>query len=187
MGPDLRDEVDIHLLDKTHWPVGNLGMDSLYTIEATAYALMQKLELGRRNETHAIAKWLLEKRELGGGFRSTQVTGPSETGGGGGGGVGGWVASRGADITGPPEGAVRGARALRGSGALSVVLIRGPHPNTQTTVVAIEALTRFREAVPFDGVQDLRVQIRAPRRALNMEWLIDENNAYQLRSAKVRS
>ncbi|KAJ8798181.1 hypothetical protein J1605_016814 [Eschrichtius robustus] len=111
--------------DKTHWPVGNLDTDSLYTIEATAYALMQKLELGRRNETHAIAKWLLEKRELGGGFRSTQ-----------------------------------------------------------TTVVAIEALTRFREAVPFDGVQDLRVQIRAPKRALNMEWLIDENNAYQLRSAK---
>ncbi|XP_068393147.1 venom factor-like [Eschrichtius robustus] len=111
--------------DKTHWPVGDLDTDSLYTIEATAYALMQKLELGRRNETHAIAKWLLEKRELGGGFRSTQ-----------------------------------------------------------TTVVAIEALTRFREAVPFDGVQDLRVQIRAPKRALNMEWLIDENNAYQLRSAK---
>ncbi|KAB0400193.1 hypothetical protein E2I00_009480 [Balaenoptera physalus] len=91
--------------DKTHWPVGNLDMGSLYTIEATAYALMQKLELG-------------------------------------------------------------------------------PHPNTQTTVVAIEALTRFREAVPFDGVQDLRVQIRAPKRALTMEWLIDENNAYQLRSAK---
>lgn len=180
MGPDLRDKVGIHLLDKTHWPVDDLDTDSLYTIEATAYALMQKLELGRHNETHAIAKWLLEKRELGGGFQSTQVTGASETGGRGKGGV----ASRGADITGPPEGA---ARAPRGSGALSVVLIRGPHPNTQTTVVAIEALTRFREAVPFDGVQDLRVQIRAPRRALNMEWLIDENNAYQLRSAKVWS
>ncbi|XP_065729902.1 complement C3-like [Phocoena phocoena] len=111
--------------NKTHWPVNDLDLDSLYTIEATAYALMQKLELGRHNETHAIAKWLLEKRELGGGFQSTQ-----------------------------------------------------------TTVVAIEALRRFREAVPFDGVQDLRVQIRAPKRALNMEWLIDENNAYQLRSAK---
>lgn len=190
MGPDLRDKVGIHLLDKTHWPVNDLDLDSLYTIEATAYALMQKLELGRHNETHAIAKWLLEKRELGGGFQSTQVTGASETGGGGGRGRGGGgrgVTSRGADITGPPEGAVRGARAPRGSGALSVVLIRGPHPNTQTTVVAIEALRRFREAVPFDGVQDLHVQIRAPKRALNMEWLIDENNAYQLRSAKVCS
>uniref|UniRef100_A0A671E5B7 Complement C3 n=1 Tax=Rhinolophus ferrumequinum TaxID=59479 RepID=A0A671E5B7_RHIFE len=99
---------------------------SLYTIEATAYALMQKLKLGRHNETHAIAKWLLEKRELGGGFKSTQ-----------------------------------------------------------TTVVAIEALIRFREAVPFESVQDLRVQISAPKRALNIEWLIDQNNAYQRRSAKI--
>lgn len=48
--------------------------NSLYTIEATAYALMQKLDLGRHNETYAIIKWLLEKRELGGGFQSTQVT-----------------------------------------------------------------------------------------------------------------
>uniref|UniRef100_A0A8C0P4C6 Complement C3 n=1 Tax=Canis lupus familiaris TaxID=9615 RepID=A0A8C0P4C6_CANLF len=110
--------------DKTHWPVDNLE-DSLYTIEATAYALMQKVELGRHNETHAIAKWLLEKRELGGGFKSTQ-----------------------------------------------------------TTVVALEALTRFREAVPFNSVQDLRIQISVPKKALNLEWYIDHNNAYQLRSAK---
>ncbi|XP_029074457.1 complement C3-like isoform X5 [Monodon monoceros] len=124
--PRANDRLDsVASQDKTHWPVDDLDTASLYTIEATAYALMQKLELGRHNETHAIAKWLLEKRELGGGFQSTQ-----------------------------------------------------------TTVVAIEALTRFREAVPFNGVQDLRVQIRAPKRALNMEWLIDENNAYQLRSAK---
>ncbi|XP_052500205.1 complement C3-like [Budorcas taxicolor] len=114
--------------DKTHWPVGldDLDLDdSLYTIEATAYALMQKLELGRRNETHAIANWLLKKRQLGGGFRSTQ-----------------------------------------------------------TTVVAIEALTRFREAVPFDGVQDLHIQIKSSKKALHVEWDIDEKNAYQLRSAK---
>lgn len=62
-------------LDKTHWPVDEQNLGSLYTIEATAYALMQKLERRRYNETHAIAKWLLEKRELGGGFGSTQVTG----------------------------------------------------------------------------------------------------------------
>nr|XP_030736254.1 complement C3-like [Globicephala melas] len=156
--------------DKTHWPVDDLDMDSLYTIEATAYALMQKLELGRHNETHAIAKWLLEKRELGGGFQSTQVTAASETGGRGKGegeGEGGSLAE------------VLTLLARRKE--LSVVLV--PH-GAPTTVVAIEALTRFREAVPFDGVQDLRVQIRAPKRALNMEWLIDENNAYQLRSAK---
>lgn len=71
-------------------------------------------------------------------------------------------------------------------GALSVVLIRAPHSNTQTTVVAIEALTRFREAVPFESEQDLRVQINAPKRALNVEWLINQNNVYQQRSAKVR-
>ncbi|XP_058146552.1 complement C3 isoform X1 [Dasypus novemcinctus] len=111
--------------DKTHWPVKEVDWDSLYTIEATAYALQQKLELGRLNETHAIAKWLLEKRELGGGFKSTQ-----------------------------------------------------------TTVVALEALTRFREAVPLEGVQDLHVQISVPKRSLNVEWQIDQSNAYQQRSAK---
>ncbi|XP_012496951.1 PREDICTED: complement C3 isoform X2 [Propithecus coquereli] len=111
--------------DKSHWQVKERDLGSLYTVEATAYALLQKLTLGRYNETHAIAKWLLEKRELGGGFLSTQ-----------------------------------------------------------TTVVAIEALTRFRKAVPFEGDQDLRVQISVPKRALNVEWLIDHNNAYQQRSAK---
>ncbi|XP_019600514.2 complement C3 isoform X1 [Rhinolophus sinicus] len=110
--------------NKDHWRTRR-DRKSLYTIEATAYALMQKLKLGRHNETQAIAKWLLEKRELGGGFKSTQ-----------------------------------------------------------TTVVAIEALIRFREAVSFEGVQDLRVQISAPKRALNIEWLINQNNAYQQRSAK---
>ncbi|XP_005859252.1 PREDICTED: complement C3 isoform X2 [Myotis brandtii] len=114
--------------NKNYWPVKDKDWNSLYTIEATAYALMQKLELGLHNETHAIAKWLLEKRELGGGFKSTQ-----------------------------------------------------------TTVVAIEALTRYSQAVPFEGVQDLHVQIRAPKRSLNVEWLIDQNNAYQRRSAKFSS
>ena len=51
--------------------------------------------------------------------------------------------------------------------------------------MAIEALTRYSEAVPFDGIQNLHVQIKAPKRALNVQWSIDENNAYQLRSAKV--
>ena len=93
MVPERHDQGDTHLPDKTHWPVGldDLDLDdSLYTIEATAYALMQKLELGRRNETHAIANWLLKKRQLGGGFKSTQVTGRTETRGGGveGGGLG---------------------------------------------------------------------------------------------------
>ncbi|XP_066128810.1 complement C3-like [Saccopteryx bilineata] len=111
--------------NKNYWPVKDKDWKSLYTTEATAYALMQKLELGLHNETHAIAKWLLEKREQGGGFKSTQ-----------------------------------------------------------TTVVAIEALTRFREAVPFEDVRDLRVQISAPQKSLDVEWVINQNNAYQPRSAK---
>lgn len=79
-----------------------------------------------------------------------------------------------------------------GPNVLSLVLIQhtpthSPCPNAQTTVVAIEALTRFREAVPFDGVQDLHVQIKSSKKALHVEWDIDEKNAYQLRSAKVWS
>lgn len=153
--------------------MGYLGQDSLYTVEATAYALMQKLYLGQHHETHAIAKWLLERRELGGGFGSTQVTGPGRGPG----------ADRGAGAPRPREGAVRGAEVAR---ALSVVLISVPCSNTQTTVVTLEALTRFSEDVPFHGTQDLRVQISVPKRALNVQWLINRNNAYQQRSAKVR-
>lgn len=195
--PDLHDQGDTYLLDKTHWPVGldDLDLDdSLYTTEATAYALMQKLELGRRNETHAIANWLLKKRQLGGGFQSTQVT--KWKLGVEGSRVEGWVASQGADTTGPLGGAVHGAGTHRvgerGPNVLSLVLIQHtpthpPCPNTQTTVVAIEALTRFREAVPFEGVQDLHIQIKSSKKALHVEWVIDEKNAYQLRSAKVWS
>lgn len=92
--------------------------------------------------------------------------------------------------------AVHGAGTCGGWGVgpnvLSLVLIQHtpmhpPCPNAQTTVVAIEALTRFREAVPFDGVQDLHIQIKSFKKALHVEWDIDENNAYQLRSAKVWS
>nr|XP_023502007.1 A.superbus venom factor 2-like [Equus caballus] len=119
-------KVAIRFLHKSHWPVNDSDKNSLYTIEATAYALMQKLDLGRHNETYAIIKWLLEKRELGGGFQSTQAT-----------------------------------------------------------AVAVEALTRFSQAVPFEGVQDLRVQISAPKTAFSVEWLIDQNSAYQQRSAKI--
>lgn len=67
-----------------------------------------------------------------------------------------------------------------------MVLIRGLCSNTQATAVAVEALTRFSQAVPFEGVQDLRVQISAPKTAFSVEWLIDQNSAYQQRSAKVR-
>ncbi|XP_043822964.1 venom factor-like isoform X2 [Dromiciops gliroides] len=59
--------------DKSHWKVQN-DKKSLYTVEATAYALLQKLHLKRHEDIHTIAKWLIERRELGGGFQSTQTT-----------------------------------------------------------------------------------------------------------------
>ncbi|XP_045709514.1 complement C3-like isoform X2 [Phyllostomus hastatus] len=116
--------------NKNYWPEKDKDRHktSLYTVEATAYALMQKLELGLHNETQVIAKWLLENREPGGGFKSTQ-----------------------------------------------------------TTVVAIEALTRFCKAVPFEDAQELLVEISAPRRSLKVKWVINQNNAYQQRSAKFSS
>ncbi|XP_007488640.2 venom factor [Monodelphis domestica] len=109
--------------DKSHWTVEK--DKSLYTVEATAYALLQKLHLGRHEDVHSITKWLIEHREFGGGFRSTQ-----------------------------------------------------------TTVVALEALTQYRQTIPIGGVSDIRVQITSPKRAFTVEWNIDQTNAYQLRSHK---
>ncbi|XP_072458556.1 venom factor-like isoform X2 [Notamacropus eugenii] len=110
--------------DKSHWKVGN-DKKSLYTVEATAYALLQKLHLGRHEDIHGITKWLIGQRQLGGGFRSTQ-----------------------------------------------------------TTVVALEALSRYRQIVPVGGVSDIHIQITAPARGFTVEWNIDQTNAYQLRSQK---
>nr|XP_033779336.1 complement C3-like [Geotrypetes seraphini] len=47
---------------------------SEYSMEATAYALLQKLTLGKIKETHIIANWLVERRQFGGGFGNTQNT-----------------------------------------------------------------------------------------------------------------
>ncbi|XP_027713637.1 venom factor-like isoform X2 [Vombatus ursinus] len=110
--------------DKSHWKVAN-DKKSLYTVEATAYALLQKLHLGRHEDVHTITKWLIERRELGGGFQSTQ-----------------------------------------------------------TTVVALEALIRYRQAIAVAGISNIQVQIAVPKRAFTVEWNIDQTNAYQLRSQK---
>ncbi|XP_053317545.1 complement C3-like [Spea bombifrons] len=59
--------------DKTFWPVNN-DPASLYTVEATGYALLQKLKLKKYEESHQIAKWLVEQRHFGGGYQSTQAT-----------------------------------------------------------------------------------------------------------------
>ncbi|CAM5118377.1 unnamed protein product [Natator depressus] len=60
--------------DKTHWPVDQHTDRALYSIEATAYGLLQKLTLGRFEETHPIVRWLVESRGFGGGYDSTQTT-----------------------------------------------------------------------------------------------------------------
>ncbi|KAM9094994.1 venom factor-like [Sarcophilus harrisii] len=110
--------------DKSHWRVKN-DKKSLSTVEATAYALLQKLQLGRPGDTHAISKWLIERRELGGGFQSTQ-----------------------------------------------------------TTVVALEALTRYRQAIPAGGNSAIQVQIAVPTREFTVKWTLDQTSTYQLRSHK---
>ncbi|XP_067416741.1 complement C3-like isoform X2 [Emydura macquarii macquarii] len=58
----------------THWAVDKDTARSLYSIEATAYALLQKLTLGHLEKTQAIMQWLIERREFGGGYESTQTT-----------------------------------------------------------------------------------------------------------------
>ncbi|XP_039369971.1 complement C3-like [Mauremys reevesii] len=60
--------------NRTHWPVDQHTARALYSIEATAYGLLQKLTLGRFEETHPIVRWLVESREFGGGYESTQTT-----------------------------------------------------------------------------------------------------------------
>ncbi|XP_030052950.1 complement C3 isoform X2 [Microcaecilia unicolor] len=58
---------------KPAWVV-NREPFSEYTMEATAYALLQKLAVGKFKETHKIAEWLVERRQFGGGFGNTQNT-----------------------------------------------------------------------------------------------------------------
>ncbi|CAM5169834.1 unnamed protein product [Eretmochelys imbricata] len=60
--------------NKTHWPVDQHTDRALYSIEATAYGLLQKLTLGHFEETHPIVRWLVESRGFGGGYESTQTT-----------------------------------------------------------------------------------------------------------------
>ncbi|XP_071974283.1 complement C3-like isoform X2 [Engystomops pustulosus] len=59
--------------DRTFWPVEN-SQKALFTVEATGYALLQKLKLQKFEEAHKIAEWLVNVRSFGGGYRSTQAT-----------------------------------------------------------------------------------------------------------------
>ncbi|KAF1394639.1 hypothetical protein PFLUV_G00003160 [Perca fluviatilis] len=55
----------------SHWPD---SQNTLFTLEATGYALLALVKLGRMEEAAAPFKWLNGQRRRGGGFGSTQST-----------------------------------------------------------------------------------------------------------------
>ncbi|KAM6940226.1 complement C3-like [Xenentodon cancila] len=57
--------------DGSHWPDRE---NHLFTLEATGYALLALVKLGRMEEAAAPFKWLNSQRRRGGGFGSTQST-----------------------------------------------------------------------------------------------------------------
>ncbi|KAM4706828.1 complement C3-like [Discoglossus pictus] len=59
--------------DKSFWPYEKQP-NSVLTVEATGYALLQKLKLKKFDEAHKIAEWLVKLRHFGGGYISTQAT-----------------------------------------------------------------------------------------------------------------
>lgn len=56
----------------SHWPD---SQNSLFTLEATGYALLALVKLGHLEEAAQPFKWLNSQRRRGGGFGSTQVHG----------------------------------------------------------------------------------------------------------------
>ncbi|XP_028678491.2 complement C3-like [Erpetoichthys calabaricus] len=56
--------------DKTNWDGGS----RLFTLEATAYALLASVRIGQYDRSGDIVRWLTEQRFYGGGFESTQAT-----------------------------------------------------------------------------------------------------------------
>ncbi|CAG5928835.1 unnamed protein product, partial [Menidia menidia] len=57
--------------DKSHWPDRE---NRLFTLEATGYALLALVKMGRMEDAKAPFKWLNSQRRRGGGFGSTQST-----------------------------------------------------------------------------------------------------------------
>lgn len=57
--------------DGSHWPD---SQNTLFTLEATGYALLALVKLGRMEQAAAPFKWLNSQRRIGGGFGSTQST-----------------------------------------------------------------------------------------------------------------
>ncbi|XP_051898247.1 complement C3-like [Pristis pectinata] len=59
--------------DKSYWPVAG-NANSLYTIEATGYALLFFLQQERYEQAGKLVRWLSKRSEYGGGYSSTQAT-----------------------------------------------------------------------------------------------------------------
>ncbi|XP_078387506.1 complement C3-like [Cetorhinus maximus] len=59
--------------DKSYWAEGG-NVNSLYTIEATGYALLALVQLRKFEEARGPVKWLSLRSEYGGGYSSTQAT-----------------------------------------------------------------------------------------------------------------
>ncbi|KAM6939507.1 complement C3-like [Xenentodon cancila] len=57
--------------DRQHWSV---PMGKVYTLEATAYALLALIKANAFQEAEPVAKWLGRQRKVGGGYGSTQAT-----------------------------------------------------------------------------------------------------------------
>lgn len=57
-------------LDRTHWPD---AYNTLFTLEATGYALLALMKLKQMQEAATVFEWLSKQRRRGGGYGSTQV------------------------------------------------------------------------------------------------------------------
>ncbi|CAB1443447.1 unnamed protein product, partial [Pleuronectes platessa] len=55
--------------DRSHWPVVK---GHIYTLEATAYALLALVKVGAFEEARPIVRWFNQQQKVGGGFGSTQ-------------------------------------------------------------------------------------------------------------------
>ncbi|XP_024914124.1 complement C3-like [Cynoglossus semilaevis] len=57
--------------DRTHWPD---AYNTLFTLEATGYALLALMKLKQMQEAATVFEWLSKQRRRGGGYGSTQST-----------------------------------------------------------------------------------------------------------------
>ncbi|XP_051898249.1 complement C3-like [Pristis pectinata] len=113
--------------DKSYWPVAG-SVDSLYTIEATGYALLFFLQQKQYDQASKLARWLSKRSEYGGGYSSTQAT-----------------------------------------------------------IVALQALARYKTDTPQFKDMDLTVDLDIPSRSSNTIWTFNTGSLFKGRSLKLNS